>query len=95
MNHRQYREWKKEQLIRQIEQQRLDLVENKTLWLAKTEYLDQGWQTLFNLRKYVAIGSSVVALYGIRHPGKFIRWSRRAFGIFSTIRLIRKVFTAK
>ncbi|MFZ1874397.1 MAG: YqjK-like family protein [Chania sp.] len=95
MNHRQYREWKKQQLIQQIQQQRLDLAANKTLWLEKTECLDQGWQTLFSLRKYVAIASSIVALYGIRHPGKFIRWSRRAIGIFGTIRLIRKVFPSK
>ncbi|KFK95396.1 MULTISPECIES: YqjK-like family protein [unclassified Serratia (in: enterobacteria)] len=95
MNRRQYREWKKQQLIQQIQQQRQDLAANKALWLDKTEYLDQGWQTLASLRKYVAIASSMVALYGIRHPGKFIRWSRRALGVWSTVRLLRKAFPAK
>ncbi|AGO57087.1 cell division MukB family protein [Serratia plymuthica 4Rx13] len=79
MNRRRYLEWRKEKLIRQIQQQRLDLAENKTLWLEKTERIDRGWQTLFGLRKYLVVGSSVMALYGIRHPSKLIRWSRRAF----------------
>ncbi|ANS44929.1 YqjK-like family protein [Serratia inhibens] len=95
MNRRRYLEWRKEKLIRQIQQQRLDLAENKTLWLEKTERIDRGWQTLFGLRKYLVVGSSVMALYGIRHPSKLIRWSRRAFGIFGTIRLIQKTFSSK
>ncbi|MFC0228196.1 YqjK-like family protein [Serratia aquatilis] len=92
MNHRQYREWKKEQLIRQIQQQRLELTANKVLWLEKTERIDHSWQTLFALRKYIAVGSSIIALYGIRHPSKLIRWSRRALSILGTARLIQKTF---
>jgi hypothetical protein len=90
MNRRRYLEWRKEKLVRKIQQQRLDLAENKTLWLEKTERIDRGWQTLFGLRKYLVVGSSVMALYGIRHPSKLIRWSRRAFATWSAIRLIRK-----
>ncbi|WP_431224892.1 YqjK-like family protein [Serratia sp. L9] len=93
MNHRQYREWQKEQLIRQIQQQRLDLAASKTLWLEKTEPLDRGWQKVYGLRKYMAVGSSIIALYGIRHPSKLIRWSRRALGLWGTIRLFRKTFS--
>ncbi|MGB8665340.1 MAG: YqjK-like family protein [Serratia inhibens] len=95
MNRRRYLEWRKEKLIRQIQQQRLDLAENKTLWLEKTERIDRGWQTLFGQRKYLIVGSSVMALYGIRHPSKLILWSRRAFGAWSAIRLFKKTFSAK
>lgn len=95
MNHRQYRERRKEQLIRQIQQQRLDLAANKTLWLEKTEPFDRSWQTLYGLRKYMAIGSSVIALYGIRHPSKLIRWSRRALSVWGTVRLIRNALPKK
>lgn len=95
MNHREYREWKKEQLIRQIQPQRLDLAASKALWLEKTERLDRGWQTVFGMRKYLAIGSSLVALYGICHPRKLIRWSRCALGLWGTIRLFRKTFSQK
>ena len=42
MNRRRYLEWRKEKLIRKIQQQRLDLAENKTLWLEKTERIDRG-----------------------------------------------------
>ncbi|MGL4528965.1 MAG: YqjK family protein, partial [Citrobacter freundii] len=41
MNRRQYRERRKEQLIRQIQQQRLDLAANKSQWLQKTESFDR------------------------------------------------------
>ncbi|WPC46519.1 YqjK-like family protein [Serratia marcescens] len=85
----------KERLIRQIQQQRLDLAEHKSLWLEKTERIDRGWQTVFGLRRYLVLGSSVMALYGIRHPSKMIRWSRRAFGAWSAIRLFKKTFSAK
>lgn len=95
MSHRRYLEWKKERLIRQIQQQRLDLAEHKSLWLEKTERIDRGWQTVFGLRRYLVLGSSVMALYGIRHPSKMIRWSRRAFGAWSAIRLFKKTFSAK
>ena len=56
----------------------------------KTERIDRGWQTVFGLRRYLVLGSSVMALYGIRHPSKMIRWSRRAFGAWSAIRLFKR-----
>ncbi len=39
MSRRRYLEWKKERLIRQIQQQRLDLAEHKSLWLEKPNAL--------------------------------------------------------
>lgn len=95
MSRRRYLQWKKARLIRQIQQQRLALGDNKNQWLAKTERIDRGWQTVFGLRRYLVLGSSVMALYGIRHPSKMIRWSRRAFGTWSAIRLLKKTFSAK
>lgn len=70
----------KEHLIRQIQQQRLDLAESKTWWLGKTTRIDHSWQMVFSLRRYLVLGSSVMALYSIRNPSKLIRWARRALG---------------
>ncbi len=72
----------------------LDLAEHKSLWLEKTERIDRGWQTVFGLRRYLVLGSSVMALYGIRHPSKMIRWSRRV-RCTGAIRLFKKTFSAK
>lgn len=94
MNHHQYREWKKEQLLRQIQQQRLDLATSKNLWLEKTVPIDHGWQVIYGLRKYIAIGSTIFTLYGIRHPSKLMRWSRRALSLWGTFRLIHKSYKA-
>ncbi|NIG62216.1 MAG: cell division protein FtsH [Serratia symbiotica] len=85
----------KKNLIRQIQQQRLDLSESKTRWLEKTACIDRSWQMVLGLRRFLVLCSGVMALYGIRHPSKLIRWSRIAFGAWGTIRLFKKTFTAK
>ncbi|GAA3611362.1 MAG: YqjK-like family protein [Gibbsiella quercinecans] len=95
MNNRQYREWRKQRLLSQIQQQRVDLAQNTAVLLEKTERIDRGWQALFGMRKFMAIGASVVAIYGIRHPSKLILWSRRAFGAWGTLRLLRKTLSTK
>ncbi|AGB84243.1 Uncharacterised protein [Serratia rubidaea] len=84
---------RKQQLINRIEQQRADLGDNAAQWLDKTEHIDRGYQTLFGMRKYLLLGSGAVALYGMRHPGKLIRWSRRAFSAWGTVRLLRKTLS--
>lgn len=94
MNHRQYREWQKEQLLRQIQQQRLDLAASKTLWLEKTAPIDHGWQVVYGLRKYIAIGSTIFTFYSLRHPNKLMRWSRRTLSLWGTFRLMRKSYQA-
>ncbi|MCA4825558.1 MAG: cell division protein FtsH [Serratia rubidaea] len=84
---------RKQQLISRIERQRADLGDNKAQWLDKTEHIDRGYQALFGMRKYLLLGSGVVALYGMRHPSKLIRWSRRAFSAWGTVRLLRKTLS--
>ncbi|MFW5401822.1 YqjK-like family protein [Yersinia sp. 2538 StPb PI] len=79
-------------LLHEIQQQRLDLANSTAHWLEVTAPYDRGWAQIVGMRKYLMIGSSLVALYGIRHPSKFIRWSRRAVGLWGTIRLFRNTF---
>jgi hypothetical protein len=86
----------KKHLICQIQQQRLDLAKSKTLWLEKTTFIDRSWQMVFRLCRYLALGSSIMALYSIRHPKKkLIRWSRYALGAYGAMRLFKKTFTGK
>jgi len=64
--------------------------------LEKTVRIDRSWQMVFGLRRYLVLGSVLMALYGIRHPIKLIRWSRRTFGAWGAIRLLfKKTFAAK
>lgn len=95
MDLRQYREWKKEQLLQQIQLQRMDLARNKTRWLEKTEYIDRGWQAFSGSSKCLAIGSSLIALYAIRHPSMVFRWSNRAFKAWRAFRLLKKALSLK
>ncbi len=91
MNHRQLAQ-EKAILLRQIEQQRLDLANSTAHWIEVTAPYDSGWAKIVSMRKYLMVGSSLVALYGIRHPSKIVRWSRRAVSLWGAIRLFRNTF---
>ncbi|MEQ9887724.1 YqjK-like family protein [Pectobacterium zantedeschiae] len=92
MSQHQQRDREKAQLLRRIQQQRLDLSAGKKNWLNTTARYDRGWQSLMQWRKYWIVGSSLVALYGVRHPSRMIRWGRRVVGLWGTFRLVRKTF---
>ncbi|MEE3651256.1 MULTISPECIES: YqjK-like family protein [unclassified Brenneria] len=94
MSH-QPRDKEKMQLLRKIQQQRLDLSAGKKQWLESTATCDRYWQNLMQWRKYWVIGSGFIALYGIRHPSRMIRWGRRAIGLWGTVRLFRKTFSLR
>ncbi|XBS69358.1 YqjK-like family protein [Acerihabitans sp. KWT182] len=85
----------KTELLRRIHQQRLDLSAQKREWLYTTARYDRGWVRLVTLRKYLIAGSSLLALYNIRHPSRLIRWTKRAIGILGTLKLIRSTLQAR
>ncbi|WP_410013388.1 YqjK-like family protein [Sodalis sp. C49] len=85
----------KTQLLRTIHQQRLDLGAEKRAWYFATARYDRGWNTVLSLRKYLIAGSSILALYNIRHPSRFIRWTKRALGIVGTLKLIRTTLQSR
>ncbi|VEB02647.1 inner membrane protein YqjK [Klebsiella pneumoniae] len=57
MNGRQERERQKTQLLRQIQQQRLELSACRRHWHEATAPLDRGWHTLLSLRSWLMVGS--------------------------------------
>lgn len=86
---RQEREARKHELLNQVQQQRLDLSAAKRDWLLGTAHYDRGWLTLMSLRRYVAIGSSALAIWSVRNPNFLMRWAKRGLGIWSTWRLLK------
>lgn len=82
----------KVKLLRQIDTQRAELAAGCVEWLDATAKVDRGWVTLIDMRKYLVLGSSVLAIYGIRHPSSVVRWSRRALSIWGTVQLFRRNF---
>ena len=85
----------KVRILRKIERQRYELSQTGADWLEATAKIDRAWVKIVDMRKYLVVGSSLVAVYGIRHPSVIVRWSRRAFGIWGTVRLFRKTFAQK
>lgn len=82
----------KARLLCQMERQRSDLAFAKQHWLDATVKVDNACLKIAYMRKYLLVASSAVAVYSIRHPSTFIRWSRRVFGIWGTVRLFRRTF---
>ena len=41
---------------------------------------------LLSLRSWALVGSSVMAIWTIRHPNMLVRWARRGFGVWSAWR---------
>lgn len=68
MNGRQERERHKAQLLRQIQQQRLELSACRRHWHEATAPLDRGWHTLLSLRSWLMVGSGLMAVWSVRHP---------------------------
>ncbi|MEB8196053.1 YqjK-like family protein [Raoultella terrigena] len=89
MSSQQERERRKTLLLRQIQQQRLDLTAGRRDWLTATAPLDRGWLTLQNLRSWALVGSGVMAIWSVRHPRFLMRWTRRGVGVWSTWRMVK------
>lgn len=68
------RERRKAQLLSQIQQQRLDLSASRREWLETTGAYDRRWNMLLSLRSWALVGSSVMAIWTIRHPNMLVRW---------------------
>ncbi|EMS1306536.1 YqjK-like family protein [Salmonella enterica] len=73
------REKRKALLLSQIQQQRLET----------TGAYDRGWNTVLSLRSWALVGSSVMAIWTIRHPNMLVRWAKRGLGIWSAWRLVK------
>jgi len=80
---------RKAYLLSRIQQQRLDLSASRRDWHEATAVYDRGWSTLLNLRSWALVGSSVMAIWSVRHPRFLVRWGRRGFGAWSAYRLVK------
>jgi len=83
------RQKRKAYLLSQIQQQRLDLTAGRRDWLEVTRVYDRGWSTLLSMRSWALVGSSVMAIWSVRHPSMLVRWARRGFGAWSAWRLVK------
>lgn len=82
---------RKAELLRKVYQQRLDLSAGRKDWLASTTRYDHGWLALLSAKRYLAIGSGVLAIWSVRNPRFITRWARRGLGAWSTWRMVRNV----
>lgn len=86
---KQEREARIHELLSQVQQQRLDLSMGRRDFLQSTAQYDRGWLTFLSMRRYLAIGSSALAIWSVRSPNKFMRLLKRGFGVWSTWRMLK------
>lgn len=79
----------KAELLRLVQQQRLDLSAEKKLFLEATARYDRGWLKLVSLRRFAVVGSGLMAIWSVRHPRRITRWAKRGLGLWSTWRVVR------
>ncbi|WP_288653677.1 MULTISPECIES: YqjK-like family protein [Pantoea] len=89
MSSRHEREARIHELLNTVQQQRLDLSAAGRDWLENTARYDRGWLTLVSYRRYLAIGSSALAIWSVRSPNRLLRLVKRGFGLWSTWRMIK------
>lgn len=89
MSSKQEREARIHALLSDIQQQRLDLSAGRRDFLQSTAQYDRGWLTFLSMRRYLAIGSSALAIWSVRSPNKFMRLIKRGLGIWSTWRMLK------
>lgn len=90
MSARLQREARKAALLAEISRQRRYLKYSCEDWVEATAPIDRGWFTLQSMRAWLMAGSSLVALWGVRHPRFLGRTVRRGIGLWSSWRLVRK-----
>lgn len=86
---RREREERIHQLLNEVQQQRLDLSVSRRDFLQGTARYDRGWLTFLGMRRYLAIGSSALAIWSVRSPNKIVRLLKRGFGVWSTWRMLK------
>ncbi|MXP56395.1 hypothetical protein FD727_01770 [Pantoea sp. Mhis] len=77
------------QLIHQVQQQRLDLSSECNSWLRSTEKYDNYWMIISNIRRYLAIYSSTIAIWSIRSSSRIIRWVKFIVSLWNSWRMIK------
>lgn len=83
------RDLRKADLLREIQQQRLDLSAGRKAWLDTTARYDHGFLALLSAKRWLAVGSGVMAIWSVRNPRLMGRWARRGLGAWSTWRMVR------
>ncbi|ACS87154.1 YqjK-like family protein [Musicola paradisiaca] len=89
MNRQRQLATEKSLLLQTIQQQRLELMKEKKLYLAITAPYDHYWQRWESVRRYLPLALPILVLLGLRSPHRTLRWLRRAGNLWSTIKRVQ------
>lgn len=82
---------RKQQLIRKIEQQRIDLSVSSRDWLHATAPYDRAWQTVIALKPLFIAATGLISIYTIKRPRRIFSLGRKAIATWSLVRTLQNV----
>ncbi|MCW2257792.1 hypothetical protein M2263_003883 [Providencia alcalifaciens] len=85
-NKRQSLVEKKQQLVRQIEQQRTDLTTASRDWLQATEPYDRSWQVFVAFKPIFIAAAGLFSVYILRRPKRILSMGEKALTTWGIIR---------
>ncbi|WP_166506370.1 YqjK family protein [Sodalis glossinidius] len=62
----------------------------KLLLLRKSSSSGRRWIRVLSLCRYLIAGTSLLALYNVRHHSRLVRWAKRGVGILGAVKMVRK-----
>ncbi|ACR67724.1 hypothetical protein DBV23_05700 [Edwardsiella ictaluri] len=93
MNHqRQTLAAEKARLLQKIAQQRLDLHTESLCAERLCINVDRTLTTLWRLRRSLSLAAGLAVVYAARHPSRLPGGIKQAVGLWSTLRLARRMF---
>lgn len=80
------------QLLEKIKQERLELAGIVTPWFATLDHDGSTWRKFISMRYYLMTGAILLAVYGIRHPSKIMKWSKQGLWAWGTVKSAQSIF---
>lgn len=88
-NKRQLLTIKKQRLIKEIEQQRIELSTASNDWLQATEPYDRTWKVIVTFRPIFMAAAGLLSIYTIKRPKRIFSLGKKALATWSVIRTVR------
>ncbi|MGJ3354157.1 YqjK-like family protein [Providencia sp. Je.9.19] len=85
---------RKQRLVKEIEQQRLDLAISSRDWLQATAPYDRAWQTMVTFKPIFIAVTGLISIYTLKRPKQFFSLGKKAIATWSLVRTVQGAIKA-
>ncbi|MBP6122506.1 MULTISPECIES: YqjK-like family protein [Providencia] len=80
---------RKQRLVSQIEQQRIDLSAASRDWLQATSTFDKAWQTVVTFKPIFIAATGLISIYTLKSPKRIFSLGKKALATWSLVRTLQ------